>query len=103
MQIRLKIKTSLQFHLKPVIIILTTYTKSGNYGPHYMEAGCHGKQAGSFAEIRIELIIHAKNCLGKWAHKPDCVYVIPTWHVTQKEFWKEFLCLLTLTLLQTRV
>ena len=68
-----------------------------------MEAGCPGRQAGSFAEIIIRLILDAKNCLGKRAHKPECTYVIPASHVTQKEFWKEFLCLLTLTLLQTRV
>ena len=66
-----------------------------------MEAGCPGTQAGSFAEIRIMLILYAKNCLGKRAHKPECAYVIPAWHVTQKEFWKEFLCLLKWTLLQT--
>ena len=68
-----------------------------------MEAGCPGRQAGSFAEIRSSLILYAKNCLGKPAHKPECAYEIPAWHVTQKEFWKEFLNLLTLTLLQTRV
>ena len=54
-----------------------------------MEAGCAGRQAGSFAEIRIRLILYAKNCLGKRAHKPECAYVIPAWHVTPKEFWKE--------------
>ena len=42
-----------------------------------MEAGCPSKQAGSFAEIRIRLILYAKNCLGKLAHKPECAYVIP--------------------------
>ena len=68
-----------------------------------MEAGCPGRQAGSFTEIRIRLILYANNCLGKRAHKPECAYLIPVWHVTQKEFWNEFLCLLTLTLLQTRV
>ena len=68
-----------------------------------MKAGCPGRQAGSFAETRIRLILYAKNCLGKRAHKPDCAYVIPAWHVTLTEFWKEFLCLLALTLLQTRV
>ena len=68
-----------------------------------MEAGCPGRQAGSYAEIGIRLILYAKNCLGKRAHKAECVYVIPAWHVTQKEFWKEFLCLLTLILLQTHV
>ena len=66
-----------------------------------MEAGCPGRQAGSFAEIRIRLILYAKNCLGKRAHKPECACVIPAWHVAQKEFWKEFHCLLTPKLLQT--
>ena len=61
-----------------------------------MEAGCPGKQVGSFAEIRVRLVLYAKNCLGKRAHKTECAYVIPAWHVTPKEFWKEFLCLLTL-------
>ena len=32
-----------------------------------MEAGCPGRQAGSLAEIRIRLILYAKNCLGKRA------------------------------------
>ena len=68
-----------------------------------MEADCSGRQAGSFAEIRIMLILYAKNCLGKRAHKPECAYVIPASHVAPKVFWKELLCLLTLTLLQTRV
>ena len=68
-----------------------------------MEAGYPGRQAGSFAELRIRLILYAKNCLGKRAHKPECASVIPAWHVTQKKFWKEFLCLQTLTLLQARV
>ena len=56
-----------------------------------MEAGCLGRQAGSFAEIGIKLMLYAKNCLGIRACKPGCAYVIPAWHVTQKEFWKEFL------------
>ena len=64
-------------------------------GPDYMEAGRPGRQAGSFAEIRIRLILYSKNCLGKRAHKPECAYVISTWQVTRKELWKEFLCLLT--------
>ena len=51
-----------------------------------MEAGCSDRQAGSFAEIGIRLIVYAKNCLGKWAYKAECTYVIPAWHVTQKEF-----------------
>ena len=62
-----------------------------------MEAGCPGRWAGSFAEIGIRLIVYAKNCLGKRAHKTECAYVIPARHMTEKEFWKEFLCLLTLT------
>ena len=68
-----------------------------------MEAGCPRRRAGSFAEIGIRLILYAKNCLGKRAHKAECTDVIPAWHVTQKEFWKEFLRLLLLTLLQTCV
>ena len=68
-----------------------------------MEAGCSGGQAGSFAEIGIRLMLYAKNCLGNRAYKVECTYIISAWYVTQKEFWKEFLCLLTLTLLQTRV
>ena len=68
-----------------------------------MKTGCPGRQAGSFAEIRIRLILYAKNCLGKRAHKPGCACIIPAWYVAPKEFWKESLCLLTLTLLQTRV
>ena len=68
-----------------------------------MEASCPSRQVGSFAEIGIRLILYAKNCLGKWAYKVACTFIIPAWHVTQKEFWKEFLCLLLLTLLQTRV
>ena len=44
-----------------------------------MEAGYPGRQAGSFAEIKIRLILYAKNC--KRAHKPECAYVIPAWHV----------------------
>ena len=66
-----------------------------------MEAGWPGSWAGSFSEIGIRLILYDKNCLGKRVHKAECAYVIPTWHVTQKEFWKELLCLLTPTLLQT--
>ena len=42
-----------------------------------MEAGCPGRRAGSFAEIGNRLILYAKNCLGKRAHKPECAYVIP--------------------------
>ena len=42
-----------------------------------MEAGCPGRRVGSFAEIGIKLILYAKNCLGKRAHKPECAYVIP--------------------------
>ena len=42
-----------------------------------MEAGCPGRRAGSFAEIGIRLILYAKNCLGKRAHKAKCAYVIP--------------------------
>ena len=72
-------------------------------GPDYIEVGCPGRRAGSFAEVGIRLILYAKNCPGKWAHKAECAYVIPASHVTQKEFWKEFLCLLTPTLFQTRV
>ena len=68
-----------------------------------MEAGWPGRQAVSFAEIRIRLILYAKNYLGKRAHNPECAYVIPAWHVTQKELWKEFLCLLALSLLQSHV
>ena len=45
-----------------------------------MEAGCPGRQAGPFAEIRIRLILYAKNYLGKRAHKPEYTYVIPAWH-----------------------
>ena len=45
-------------------------------GPDYMEAGYPGRRAGSFAEIRIMLILYAKNCLGKRAHKAECAYVI---------------------------
>ena len=55
-------------------------------GPDYMEAGFPSRQAGSFAEIRIRLILYAKNSLGKRAHKPECAYVIPAWYVTQKKF-----------------
>ena len=62
-----------------------------------MEAGCPGRWAGSFAGIGIRLILYATNCLGKRAHKAECAYVIPAWHVTVKEFWKESLCLLTQT------
>ena len=68
-----------------------------------MEAGCPGRRAGSFAEIGIRLKLYAKKCPGKWVHKDERAYVVPASHVTQKEFWKEFLCLLTLTFLQTRV
>ena len=68
-----------------------------------MEGGCPVRRAGSFAEIRIRLILYARNCLGKRAHKTECAYVIPAWHVTQKEFWKELYCFLTLTSLQIRV
>ena len=68
-----------------------------------MEAGWPGIWGGSFAEIRIGLILYARKCFGRWAHKAECAYVIPAWHVTQKEFWNEFLCVLTLTWLQTRV
>ena len=50
------------------------------------------KRAGSFAEIGVRLIFYAKNCLGKQGHKAECAYVILAWNVTQKEFWKEFLC-----------
>ena len=57
-----------------------------------MEDGCPGRWAGSFAEVGIRLIIYPKNCLGKRALKAECSYVVPAWHVTQKEFWKEFLC-----------
>ena len=45
-------------------------------GPDYMEAGCPGRPAGSFAEVGIRLILYAKNCLGKRAHKVECAYVI---------------------------
>ena len=38
-----------------------------------MEEGSPGRQAGSFAEIRIRLILYAKNWLGKRAHKPEYV------------------------------
>ena len=38
-----------------------------------MEAGKPGRRDGSFAEIRIMLILYAKNCLGKRAHKTQCV------------------------------
>ena len=41
-----------------------------------MEAGKPGRRAGSFAEIRITLILYAKNCLGKRAHIAECAYVI---------------------------
>ena len=68
-----------------------------------MEAGWPGRRAGSFAEIGIRLILYVKSCLGKRAHKAECAYVVPAWQVTQKEFWKEFLRLLALALLQTRV
>ena len=34
-----------------------------------MEAGCPCRRAGLFAEIGIRLILYAKNCLGKGAHK----------------------------------
>ena len=36
-----------------------------------MEVCCPGGRAGSFAEIRIRLILYAKNS------KPECAYVIP--------------------------
>ena len=39
-----------------------------------MEAGCPGRRAGSFAEIGNRLILYAKNCLGKRAHKPECSF-----------------------------
>ena len=45
-------------------------------------------EAVSFAEIGIGLILYAKNCMSKRADRAECV--IPAWHVTQKEFWKEF-------------
>ena len=48
-----------------------------------MEAGGPGRQAGSFSETGIRLILYAKNCLGKRAHKPECAYIIPVWHVSQ--------------------
>ena len=57
-----------------------------------METGWRGSQSGSFAEIGNLLILYAKNFLSKWAHKAECTYVIPTWHVTQKEFQKELFC-----------
>ena len=41
-----------------------------------MEAGWPGRQAGSFAEIGVRLILYAKNCLGKWAYKAECTYLI---------------------------
>ena len=41
-----------------------------------MEAGCPGRWPGTFAEIRIRLILNAKNCLGKRAHKAECSYVV---------------------------
>ena len=53
-----------------------------------MEACCPGRQAGSFAEIRIRLIMYAKNCLGKRANKAEHAYIIPAWHATKKKFWK---------------
>ena len=51
-----------------------------------MEAGWPGRRAGSFAEIGVKLIIHAKNCLCKRAHTVESTLVILEWHVTQKEF-----------------
>ena len=41
-----------------------------------MEAGCPGRQAGSFAEIRIRLILYAKNCLVKRAYTAESTYVL---------------------------
>ena len=64
-----------------------------------MEVGCPGRWAGSFAEIGSRLILYAKNCLSKRANKSEYAYGIPAWHVAEKEFWKDFLCLLILTLL----
>ena len=53
-----------------------------------METGWPGSWGHSFAEIGDWLMLYAKNCLGKQAHKAECAYVIPAWHVTQKEFWE---------------
>ena len=52
------------------------YHSSYFFGPDYMEAGYPGRRAGSFAEILRMLILYAKNCLGKRAHKVECAYVI---------------------------
>ena len=68
-----------------------------------MEAGWPDSWAGSFAEIGIKLILHAKNCLVKRVHTAESTYVILKWHVTQKELWNEFLFVLTPTWLQTSV
>ena len=46
-------------------------------GPDYMEASWSGRRGGSFAEIGLWLILHAKNCLSKLAHKAECANVIP--------------------------
>ena len=51
-----------------------------------MQADWSGRRAGSFAEMGIRLVLFAKKCLGKRAYKVECTYVMPTWHVTQKEF-----------------
>ena len=55
-----------------------------------MEAGWPGSQAGSFAKIGIRLELYAKNCLCKRAYKAECSFIIPSWHVTQEEIWKEY-------------
>ena len=48
-----------------------------------MEVGCPSRQAGSFAEISIRLILYAKNCLGKRAHKPECAYVCDSEEISE--------------------
>ena len=55
-------------------------------GPDYLEAGYASRQVGSFAEIRIKLILYAKNCLVKRAHTAESTYVILEWQVPQNDF-----------------
>ena len=55
-------------------------------GPDYMEADWPGWKAGSFAAIGIRLVLYSKNFPGQRAYKTECAYVMPMWHVIQKEF-----------------
>ena len=68
-----------------------------------METGYPSRRAGSFGEIGIRLILYAKKCLSKRALTTECTYVILAWHVTQKEVWNQFLCVLIPKWFQIRI